>query len=97
MGNLLDHRRRCERIDQSRRDVTFPLWRSTAEKIVYIFLLDLSKRKHCLYQRPADFSYEKPDEISITLRLMHDGIDKSLPKQVGSQFGHNARSATSRC
>jgi hypothetical protein len=33
----------------------FLCWRSTVEKIVYIFLEDLSKRIHC----PADFSYEK--------------------------------------
>jgi hypothetical protein len=47
------------------------------EKIVWIFLQDLSKRKHCLYQRPA--------EQMKTLHLMHDGVsfDKILPKQVG--------------
>jgi hypothetical protein len=75
----------------------FLCWRSTAEKIVYIFLQDLFKRKHYLFR--------KTDEISRTLRLMHDGIsvDKILPKQVGyfgktinRDFGHNARSATSR-
>jgi hypothetical protein len=32
--------------------------RSTVEKIVYIFYRILSKGNHCLYQRPADFSYE---------------------------------------
>jgi hypothetical protein len=36
------------------------------------------------YRRPADFAYEKTDEISNTLRMKHDGIsfDKILPKQV---------------
>jgi hypothetical protein len=50
----------------------------------------------------------KTDEISGTLRLMHDGIsfDKILPKQVPSwllkttlenrEFGQNAHSVTSR-
>jgi hypothetical protein len=62
----------------------FLCWRSTAEKIVYILLQNILKRKHCLYRRPADFSSRKTDEISRTLRLMHDGIsfDKILPKQV---------------
>jgi hypothetical protein len=57
------------------------------------------------------FFIRKPD-ILRTLRLMHDGrsFDKILPKQVGyvgtrinciqptenREFGHNARSATSR-
>jgi hypothetical protein len=57
-------------VTKRRHDVTFPLcdmqlFCSIAEKIVCIFLQDLSKRKHCLYQRSADFSYEKP---------MHDRI-----------------------
>jgi hypothetical protein len=54
------------------------------EKIVYIFLQDLSKRKHCLCRCPADFSWEKNYEILRTLRLTHDGVsfDKIIPKQV---------------
>jgi hypothetical protein len=43
-----------------RHDVTFPLLTCTAEKIVYIFLEDFPKTKHCLYRRRADFSYENP-------------------------------------
>jgi hypothetical protein len=55
---------------------------STAEKIMYIFLQDLSQRKYCLCGRPADFSYDK---LLRTLHLMHDGrFDKILPKQVGN-------------
>jgi hypothetical protein len=53
------------------------------DKIVYIFLQDLSKRKH-LFQRPAQFSYEKPMRWR-TSRLMHDGISSGeiLPKEAG--------------
>jgi hypothetical protein len=38
-----------------------------------------------VYRLHADFSNEKTDEMSRSLRLMHDGIsfDKILPKQVG--------------
>jgi hypothetical protein len=43
--NLLYNRRRCDRIDQKYVMTSlFLCWRSTAEKIVYIFLQDLSKR-----------------------------------------------------
>jgi hypothetical protein len=42
---------------KTRHDVTFPLLPKHLGKDVYIFLHDLSKGKHCLYCRPADFSY----------------------------------------
>jgi hypothetical protein len=55
-GEPAFNRQRCERSDQKtswRRKDHAPVQR-------YIFLQDLSKRKHCLYQRLTNFSYEKP-------------------------------------
>jgi hypothetical protein len=46
----------------------FLYWRSTAEKILYICLQDLSKINHCLYWRAA---VRKTDEISRILMYDH--------------------------
>jgi hypothetical protein len=45
-----------------------------------MFLHDFFKRKHLIIPRPGT-----NDEISRTLRLMHDGVslDEILPKEVG--------------
>jgi hypothetical protein len=42
-------------------------------------------RKHCLYRPSCRFFIRKIDEISRSLRLMHDGapFDKILPRQEG--------------
>jgi hypothetical protein len=54
IGNL-----RCERGAQKTSSRHFSsVDIAPAEKIVYIFLQDLSKRKHCQNRCPADFSYE---------------------------------------
>jgi hypothetical protein len=88
-----------------RHDVTFPLLTlSTAEKIVYNFLQDLSKRKHCLYRRPADCSYEKPmryRELWVWCMMVPNkcvilGQELDRTTLENREFGHNARSATSR-
>jgi hypothetical protein len=86
-------------VTKIRDDVTFPLL--TLHRGKY----HLSKRKLCLYRRPADFSYEKPMRYR-TLCLMHDDISiKSYQTKwviLGQEliennletreFGHNARS-----
>jgi hypothetical protein len=65
----------------------FLCWRCTTEKIVYIFLQNLSKHRiDCVHYLPAScrFFIWKTDEISRTMRLMDDGIsfDKILRKQL---------------
>jgi hypothetical protein len=70
MGNLLDNRWRYKQSDQMTSWRHFTSWCSTAEKIVYIFQQDLSKRKHCLYRRPADFSYRWDMENIMVYGLM---------------------------
>jgi hypothetical protein len=86
MGNLLDNRRRCERSDQKKSWRHLSCWRSTAEKIVYIFSTGFIQKKTLSIPLPASCSFFiwKTDEISRTLHLMHDGIyfDKILPKQM---------------
>jgi hypothetical protein len=68
-----------------RHDVTFPLLRCTAEKILYIFLLDFSKKKTLSMPVSCRFFVRKTDDILRTLLLMHEGVsfDKIQPKQVG--------------
>jgi hypothetical protein len=63
----------------------FLCWRGTAEKIVYIFLQDFSKKKTLSIPVSCRFFVQKTDDILRTLLLMHDGISfgKILPKQVG--------------
>jgi hypothetical protein len=78
----------------------FLCWRSTTEKIVYIFQQDLSKRKHILAS--YRFLIRKTDEILRTLCLMHEGIsfDRILPEQLGyfgrgcNELGCTPRSAS---
>jgi hypothetical protein len=63
----------------------FLCWRSTAEKVVYIFLQDLTTIKYCLYRRPADFSYKNRWDIeNFALEVWW------------YKSSNNARSATSR-
>jgi hypothetical protein len=80
-GNMLDNRRRWELSDNAKEVMTSLVlcWRSTAEKIVYIFLQDLYKRKHCLSRRPADFSYRGIDNFAFDA-WWPVSFDKILPK-----------------
>jgi hypothetical protein len=69
-----------------RHDVTFPLLRCTAKKIMmYIFLQDFSQKKTLSISGSCSFFIRITDEILRTLLLMHDGrsFGKILPKQVG--------------
>jgi hypothetical protein len=82
MRNPRDNRRRCRRWNQ--KTSLFLCWRSTAEKIVYIFLQDFPKKKTLSILVSCRFFICITDEILRTLLLMHDGISfgKILPKQV---------------
>jgi hypothetical protein len=75
-----------------------------------IFLQDSSKRNHCLYRRPADFSYEKPTrdrELCIWCMMVEVLIKSYQNKWVilgqeltettseNREISHNANSATS--
>jgi hypothetical protein len=81
MRDLLVNRRCCERSIQKTS------WRHFSsvdmEKIVNIFLQDLSKRKHTGVLQI--FHSRNTDEISRTSRVMHDGnsFDKIQRKQAG--------------
>jgi hypothetical protein len=90
----------------------FLWWRSTAEMIVYIFLHDFPKRKHCLCRCPADFSYEKLmryRELCVWCMMVYVLIKSYQNKWVvlGQELtennlrkwrmrAHNVRSVTSR-
>jgi hypothetical protein len=59
--------------------------RCTAEKIVFIFLQDFSKKKTLSIPVSCRFFVRKTDDILKTLLLMHDGVSFDIiqPKQVG--------------
>jgi hypothetical protein len=65
-------------------DVTFPL-SSHHRKYRVHFSTGFIRKKTLSISVSYRFPYEKTDEISRTLRLMHDGIsfDENLHKQVG--------------
>jgi hypothetical protein len=82
-GILFDNRWRCERSDQKTLCCHFSSVDVAPRKRLCTFLYRIYPKENIVYA--CTFFIQKADEISGTLRLMHDGIgfDKILPKQVG--------------
>jgi hypothetical protein len=79
MGNVLQ---RCERIPKDIKTSLFFYWFGTVEKIVYIFLQDLSKRNHYLYYTGVlQIFHTKTDEISRTLPKENSGTTLAAPRR----------------